>query len=361
MDDGTGEEQGGVRAALRRWGVTVLAGFVILVSVGTALSAMTERRTSGWLEAAVYAYGLLAVAGSVWAVVLIHRRDRDCRRSTHVTGVMQLLLPIGPAMGFTLPRYIRTQPEKDAAAASAFFGLSLIVVMWRDLLGRTAGTSMVRSFVSGSAELDDVVPVTPTSLITIYLLTLVVPIGVGYYQRSRASLAGAEEQLVETERAAESMTHQLSRKEEREMIAREIHDKIGHKLSLVTLYAGGLEMAVENDQLSRQLRQVQESAQEAVDDLQDLMQIMRDPNAGMFRPESHSLSDLGDVIGRVLGAGHQVNSSVLINSPDAASELVTTATYRIIQELLTNSIKHAPGLPVRVKVAGGPADGISSP
>lgn len=118
-------------------------------------------------------------------------------------------------------------------------------------------------------------------------------------------------------------------------------------------------MGGEDEELNDQLRLVRKSAQEAVDDLQDLVQIMRDPSNAGFTPESHSLSDLADVIDNILGAGHLISSSVLINNPADAPDLLTSSTYRIIQELLTNSIKHAPDQPVRVKVTGGPGEGIS--
>lgn len=347
------------RGVSRHWVTTVFAGLVLFFSVGMAIAAFQERDFVGFVEVVVYLYGFLALGCAVWAGVLIARRRSQTVRSTHVLGVLQVLVPIGPAMGFALPRYIRTQPEKKALLASVAYGLSLILVMARDLYGQTSNSSMVRNFLGTDFELGEAVDVTPTGLMTVYLLTLLIPVGLGYYQRSRATLAGAEETIEVQERAAEDMSDQLSRKEEREMIAREVHDKIGHKLSLVTLYSGALEMGGEDEELNDQLRLVRKSAQEAVDDLQDLVQIMRDPSNAGFTPESHSLSDLADVIDNILGAGHLISSSVLINNPADAPDLLTSSTYRIIQELLTNSIKHAPDQPVRVKVTGGPGEGIS--
>lgn len=355
MDRGTWTSRS--RSALRQWAITVSAAFVVLLSVGTALGAMTEADVPGWAEGLVYGYGLLCLAAGVWCVRLIHTRDRDIRRSTLLLGVLQTALPVGPVMGFALPRFIRTQPEREAATASGLYGASLILVLWRDMLGQTTGTSMVRTFAGGEA--DQAVTVGPLSLITVYLLTLLIPIGIGLYQRSKERLAGAEEELAATGQTAADMSTRLSRKEEREMIAREIHDRIGHRLSLVALYAGGLEMTGEDAEVNGRLRQVRRSAQEAIDDLQDLIRIMRDPASGEFVPESHSLADLAEVIEGVLGAGHQVSSTVMIDDPASAPELLTSAAFRIVQELLTNSIKHAPDSPVRVRVVGGPGEGLS--
>lgn len=321
MDRGTWTSRS--RSALRQWAITLSAAFVVLLSVGTALGAMTEADVPGWAEGLVYGYGLLSLAAGVWCVRLIHTRGRDIRRSTLLLGVLQTALPVGPVMGFALPRFIRTQSEREAATASALYGASLILVLWRDMLGQTTGTSMVRTFAGGEA--DQAVTVGPLSLITVYLLTLLIPIGIGLYQRSKERLAGAEEELAATGQTAADMSTRLSRKEEREMIAREIHDRIGHRLSLVALYAGGLEMTGEDAEVNGRLRQVRRSAQEAIDDLQDLIRIMRDPTSGEFVPESHSLADLAEVIESVLGAGHQVSSTVMIDDPASAPELLTSA------------------------------------
>lgn len=348
-----------IGGSVRYWTMTVIAGLVIFLSVGTALAEFQERGFDGWLHAVAYGYGVLAVGGGVWAAFLIARRRTQVERSTHLLGALQLLVHVGPVMGFALPRYIRTQPEKNALFASIFYGVSLVVVMWRDLIGQTSDSSMVRSFFGADFEMDEIIDVTPTGLVTVYLLTLLVPIGLGYYDRSRAALAGTEEKLEVQERAAEDMTDALSRKEEREMIAREIHDNIGHKLALVNIYAGAVALKGEDDELDDHVRLVRKSAQDALDDLQDLVHIMRDPSGSAFVADSHSLADLGDVIDNVLGAGHPISSSVLINDPADAPDLLTSSTYRIIQELLTNAIKHAPDHPVRVKVTGGPGEGIS--
>nr|NLD40331.1 hypothetical protein [Actinomycetales bacterium] len=64
------------------------------------------------------------------------------------------------------------------------------------------------------------------------------------------------------------------------------------------------------------------------------------------------------MIEEVVGAGRPLASSVVLEHAETAPPVLTHAVYRILQELLTNTQKHAPGSPVRVRVAGGPGRGI---
>lgn len=71
---------------------------------------------------------------------------------------------------------------------------------------------------------------------------------------------------------------------------------------------------------------------------------MRDP----------SLADLSDIIDESVSAGAVINSVVVLDRADSADPALARAVYRVVQELLTNARKHAPGAPIQLRVSGGP-------
>src|SRR5699024_5669152 len=72
-----------------------------------------------------------------------------------------------------------------------------------------------------------------------------------------------------------------------------------------------------------------------------------------------SLRDLTQVIDETVQAGVPVTSTVYLDRPEQAPPALSRAVYRIVQELLTNARKHAPGEPVRLQVSGGPGEGVT--
>ncbi|MDK6687741.1 hypothetical protein QP247_10795, partial [Aerococcus sp. UMB8623] len=68
--------------------------------------------------------------------------------------------------------------------------------------------------------------------------------------------------------------------------------------------------------------------------------------------------ELADHIDKVLAAGHPVVANVFITDAERAPAALTTACYRIVQELLTNAVKYAPEETTRVRVSGGPDQGL---
>src|SRR5699024_3456373 len=136
------------------------------------------------------------------------------------------------------------------------------------------------------------------------------------------------------------------------------------RLSLLTLHAGGLEVAAEADpDLRESARYVRENAQRAMDDLRSLVTVLRDPapgpGEGPLSPVAvSSLSQLSSVTDDMATSGVPVASTVFLQGADDAAPVLAHSVYRIVQELLTNARKHAPSELLRLKVVGGPADGV---
>lgn len=126
---------------------------------------------------------------------------------------------------------------------------------------------------------------------------------------------------------------------ERTRIAHEVHDTLGHELSLLALQAGALEMNLppEHQAAAAQLRQ---TAAGATERLADLVFLLRDG-------DPPAATDLRDLVDRAVAAGMRVEFTVEGLIPSTVERTV----HRVVQEALTNAAKHAPKSVVVLKVS----------
>jgi signal transduction histidine kinase len=149
-------------------------------------------------------------------------------------------------------------------------------------------------------------------------------------QRRRQSITEREEQA----RAA--------LREERARIARELHDVVAHAISVIVLQARGARqaLAVEPDDARRAIDAVERTAAQALTEMRRLLDVLRDEDdASAFQPQP-SLAHVDGLLGEVRTAGLPVELRI----EGKARELppgVDLCAYRIVQEALTNALKHA--------------------
>jgi signal transduction histidine kinase len=171
--------------------------------------------------------------------------------------------------------------------------------------------------------------------------------------RDRAERAEAEQQL----RVAQA------RVLERTRIAREMHDVLAHRISLLSLHAGALEFRPDAppEEIAGAAAVVRSSAHQALQDLRAVIGVLRTTQSGEEpapeRPQP-TLSALPALADESRQAGIKVRLNVTAQ-PDAVPPVTGRAAYRIIQEGLTNARKHAPGVAVSVAVRGAAADGLT--
>jgi signal transduction histidine kinase len=135
-----------------------------------------------------------------------------------------------------------------------------------------------------------------------------------------------------------------ARLQERNRIAHDMHDTLGHELSLLALRAGALELAGDLDDRHRAAAaELRAGAGSATERLAEIVTVLRDGEALPLRPASESIEDIVD---RALGAGMTV--SLQWRGPRRLPPMVDRAAHRIVQEALTNAMKHAPGAEVNV-------------
>lgn len=158
--------------------------------------------------------------------------------------------------------------------------------------------------------------------------------------RSEAAMARREAQAIIQ---AEQARAQKARAEERTRIAREMHDTLSHRLALISTYAGALDYRQDLDPATVRLtaKLVQETASTASAELRTVLDILRDDPEDT-RPEP-DLSDLEELMDEVRSAGVRVRSTVQGQDLATLPATLSRTLYRIVQEALTNVVKHAPG------------------
>jgi signal transduction histidine kinase len=148
--------------------------------------------------------------------------------------------------------------------------------------------------------------------------------------------------------------------EERRRIARELHDIVAHSVSLMALQAAGAERVLDSDpQRARQaLRHVSALGEQTTTELRRMLGLLT-TSAGSHADAPAALKrlqDIGDPINQLRAAGREVVLS-LRGRPRYLDPETDEAAYRIVQEALTNAVKHAdPAQPVQVDVVWGLSD-----
>ena len=166
----------------------------------------------------------------------------------------------------------------------------------------------------------------------------------------RKYLAGRAEQEAERRQAEAERSRQAIR-EERIRIARELHDVVAHSLSVVTVQAGvgrKVEAAHPGEAL-RALRAVEVTGRGALEEVRRILGLLRDDGEGPSLAPSPGLEDLDELANSVRAAGIPVRLAVTADSA-ALPPAVALTVYRIVQEALTNVVKHARGAEASVRV-----------
>jgi signal transduction histidine kinase len=140
-----------------------------------------------------------------------------------------------------------------------------------------------------------------------------------------------------------------ARAAERERIAREMHDVLAHRISLLSLHAGALEYRPDAppEEIAATAGVVREAAAAALEELRDVIGVLREGTEGESRPPQPTLADLPALIEESRAAGVRIEAE--LDLPEAGGPIGRTA-YRVVQEGLTNARKHAPGVLVKVTV-----------
>ena len=190
-------------------------------------------------------------------------------------------------------------------------------------------------------------------------IALVLPAALGIWQRTRAALLAA---LTERAARAEAERELLAREAvlgERTRIAREMHDVVGHRVSLMVLQAGAIEVAAADAPRVEQLAgQVQAAGRQALEELRQMVGVLRAGEVDDDAPlgPQPGLADLPRLVAAAREAGMAVGWTGPAEGTAPVDPVVGRAAYRIVQEALTNAGKHAPDARVEVAVEREPGE-----
>ncbi|PJI86673.1 sensor histidine kinase [Luteimicrobium subarcticum] len=178
-------------------------------------------------------------------------------------------------------------------------------------------------------------------------------LGWGAYARTRADLVASLRGRVRAAEADRDRRAEQARRDERLRIARDMHDTLAHRLSLVAASAGAVAYRPDAppERLAAAALVVRDGVAEALDELRAVIGVLRDPET--------TVPDLDTLVTEARHAGTPVEPTI---DPAVVALTATTrgAVARTVQEALTNARRHAPGEVVRLDVAvdaGGPDTG----
>ncbi|MES9510019.1 histidine kinase [Streptomyces sp. NPDC000609] len=329
-----GDRHGRSRRTVRDW-VVDLTAFFCAAGIGMLAAAAIEadRSTPDGVLAADIVIGALACC-ALW----VRRR-----------------WPVGVAVALVLVAAI--EPVSAGAMLVALFG----VAVHRPFRPVAAVGALALALAPVQPYLR---PDPDTSFIGATVIGVLLPLLViswGMVVRSRRQLV-----VTLRERARRAETEAALRAEQaqrlaREAIAREMHDVLAHRLTLLSVHAGALEFRPDapTAEVARAAGVIRDSAHEALQDLREIIGVLRSPGESDGDRPQPTLASLDELIAESRPAGMKVTLDNRVGDPATAPAATGRTVYRIVQEGLTNARKHAPGAEVTVTVTGAPGRGLT--
>lgn len=180
---------------------------------------------------------------------------------------------------------------------------------------------------------------------------LLLMVAVSELVRNRRAFAQASRQRAIEEQRSQHEAARRQATEERLGIARELHDVLGHSLSLINVQAGvALELMDRRPEQARTaLSAIKQTSKEALMDVQSVLDSLRRPDEEAPRAPAPSIGNIAELVRRAEAAGLSVEVEQAEHLPSPPAN-VDGAAYRIVQEALTNVIRHAGAATVSIRI-----------
>jgi len=298
-----------------------------LVAGLAALAASTVVGSSGDGRVALdVACAVLAVAAGAAVLLAVGHPDQE-RRLTVAAFVLAALAAVSPAA--TPASTMATALVARAARLRVAVPVAVAGVVGHAVQGAWRGVGMGYGW---------------------WLLTDVgvhaALLGWGAYGRTRSELLVSLHERVRAAEADRDRRAEEARREERLRIARDMHDTLAHRLSLVATAAGALAFRPDAspERLAQAAAVVRDGTSQALVELRQVVAVMRDPDDAVV-----GVDTLDDLVAQVRQAGAVVGLRTT-GSVDDLPRATRNTVLRTVQECLTNARKHAPGTPVHLEV-----------
>ncbi|MFF0726267.1 histidine kinase [Streptomyces sp. NPDC004134] len=201
------------------------------------------------------------------------------------------------------------------------------------------------------------------TLVLTVLFAMVLPWLLGRYARQHAALVSTGWELAERLEREQELTADRTRLRERSRIAGDMHDSLGHELTLIAVRAAALQVSPGLDEPARkEAAELREAAATATERLREVIGVLRQDDEGApVHPADDRVEELvrraaasGMAVELVRGEGGD-RTAAHGTSPDGEPStplppVADRAIHRVVQEALTNAAKHAPGAPVTVRL-----------
>jgi signal transduction histidine kinase len=330
------EDDGSTRRTARDWTVDVI-GFILALVIGLLVYNGTLESAVGHVsrvaEFVDLAFGLVCWLALWW-------------RRTYVIPVAVLAVV--------------------AALLSASASVAIVLILFSTAVHRRTPTALVvAGAISGSSILFNVLRPQQESMLVSTIVTLAVAAAVlawGMFVRARRQLVLSLRERAERAESEQRLHADQARLAERTRIAREMHDVLAHRISLIALHAGGLELNAElpPEQIRETAHLLRSTARQALEELRDVIGVLRsDAVTGEpIAPPQPTLAEVPRLVAEVEQAGAKVRLEMDVTDAAAAPSALGRDAYRIVQEALTNVSKHARGTATEVQLTGGPGAGL---
>jgi signal transduction histidine kinase len=334
------KQGGGPRATLARWRAAVRSAprkrwayeifLIVWIASEAGGVAFLLDRPEGLPAASPYPELVLVIVATVATAVVVPLRHVWPVGVYLAAGVMvaatggasySLLVLVSVGLGYRTTGYLR--PTLASVAGLACWLVA--VTVWVDLGGA------LRLIVATACFLPTVVPTIIGRLIA-QRRFLVNTMNDSHLRLHREQTAIAQQ----------------ARSRERTRIARDLHDSLGHQLTLISMYAGALP-SVPESQREETYGLLRSTSAKAMTELRQILGVLGQDEDAADMGTARPLSSMPDVVEAARSAGAQV-SLTQVGAPQPLPLLVDHAAYRMIQEGVTNALRHAAGGPIDVNV-----------
>ncbi|GAA5022022.1 sensor histidine kinase [Kitasatospora paranensis] len=280
-------------------------------------------------------HGPWAAAGAGLAAALLYVLRRGLPAVVLVfagagAGADGAFLPLLVAAGWSAGRRIAS-PATLTTAFTVALAVTVPASAWLDPGGVSLTTNLVVSAVG-------------------FLLLAVLPAVIGRYRAQRRALLTALRERNDQLLREREMIARQARLRERQRIAQDMHDSLGHRLALISVHTGALEVdRTLTDRQREAVAVLREAAAGAMRELREVVLLLRDD----------AVTETGGVEGvdRLAAESRAAGVDVIVHhggEPRPVTAPAGHAAYRIVQEGLTNAHKHAPGTPIAVALRWEP-------
>jgi len=204
---------------------------------------------------------------------------------------------------------------------------------------------------------DDTLP--PWAHFALVTLAMTAIVAWGMFVRGRRQ---SRRERVRHSEAEQELRLEQARYAERTRIAREMHDVLAHRISLLSLHAGALEFRPDAppEEVARAAAVIRASAHQALEDLRAVIGVLRDgPDGEAPQPPQPTLAALPGLLEESRAAGMLLHAEIRLADLAAVPDAIGRHALRIVQEALTNARKHATSAAVDLLVEGAPGEGLT--